>query len=447
MSLSGHASMNQSHSIVISAAEMQTEEALIARARSAVGIEAWTVGECASVWTQRYARGRTDEEFAIVVGLSREQICARRNVFERFNSHPTRNCLSWSHYNVALSWEDADECLEWAADADATVAEMRAWRRAQRGEDLFAEMDQPANPPSNVDPQPQPAAEPGSSPAKSNDASASSESMSTVQREGVEEYTPFRSTEGKPREAKKKKADKKNQDQISPATDDPDRIADAMDKALKRYSSENQQKAVQRLLSRLLVRHDSVDVLLPRGLKSEDCVDQIRSALDWSLEQLRQCQWTPAERDMTRQLAEAFTRAAVAATELATGEQSQMALFDPGPADGARIPLSEVLRVWNEHFESASIPTDKRRSALKARLREPFFVAHWREAMERARRSEFCCGKNDRGWVANIDWFLRPDTVVKIMEGNHDTIEASSYSAAERREQDNFDAIRAALEE
>ena len=40
---------------------------------------------------------------------------------------------------LALTWDDALECLKWAEEMQATVAEMRAWRRAQRGEDLTAE--------------------------------------------------------------------------------------------------------------------------------------------------------------------------------------------------------------------------------------------------------------------------------------------------------------------
>lgn len=40
--------------------------------------------------------------------------------------------------------------------------------------------------------------------------------------------------------------------------------------------------------------------------------------------------------------------------------------------------------------------------------------------MLRIQKSSFCQGKNDRGWVASFDWFIRPDTVVKIMEGKYD---------------------------
>ena len=118
----------------------ETEEVLISRAREAVSQCNWVVGECASNWTQRYARGRTDAEFGQMVGLSGDQIFQRRRVWEAFGkTHEKFPGLKWSFFYVALNWDDSEDCLAWAQDSDATVAEMRAWRRAQRGEDLFAE--------------------------------------------------------------------------------------------------------------------------------------------------------------------------------------------------------------------------------------------------------------------------------------------------------------------
>ena len=118
----------------------ETEELLIAKAREAVSQCNWVVGECASNWTTRYARGRTDAEFGQMVGLSGDQIFQRRRVWEAFgDTHERFPSLKWSFFYVALNWDDAEDCLVWAQDSDATVAEMRAWRRAQRGEDLFAE--------------------------------------------------------------------------------------------------------------------------------------------------------------------------------------------------------------------------------------------------------------------------------------------------------------------
>ena len=64
--------------------------------------------------------------------------------------------------------------------------------------------------------------------------------------------------------------------------------------------------------------------------------------------------------------------------------------------------------------------TPKRNHALAIRLRDPFFAAHWREAIQRTAASPFCTGKSERGWRANLDWFLTAGSVEKILEGNYD---------------------------
>lgn len=115
----------------------ETEAQLISRAQSALSECRWTVGECAAKWTQRFARGRTDADFANLVGLSVDQVFQRRRTWEVYGevrgNYPS---LKWSHFYSALTWDDAETCLQWAVENEATVAEMRAWRRAQRGEDL-----------------------------------------------------------------------------------------------------------------------------------------------------------------------------------------------------------------------------------------------------------------------------------------------------------------------
>ncbi len=118
----------------------ESEEQLVSRAQEAVSQCRWVVGECAAQWTERYARGRTDGDFAVLIGLSGDQVYQRRRVWETFagvrDDFPS---LKWSHFYSALSWDDAVDCLRWAEETRSTVAEMRAWRRAQRGEDLSVE--------------------------------------------------------------------------------------------------------------------------------------------------------------------------------------------------------------------------------------------------------------------------------------------------------------------
>jgi hypothetical protein len=118
----------------------ESEEDLISRAQVAVSQCNWVVGECAHKWTQKYARGRTDADFAALLGLSADQVFQRRRVWETFaDVYAGYASLKWSHFYAALNWDDAPECLQWADENQATVAEMKAWRRALRGEDLTVE--------------------------------------------------------------------------------------------------------------------------------------------------------------------------------------------------------------------------------------------------------------------------------------------------------------------
>lgn len=62
--------------------------------------------------------------------------------------------------------------------------------------------------------------------------------------------------------------------------------------------------------------------------------------------------------------------------------------------------------------------SEKRKKMIWARIRE-----HGKNSLAdvvgQATSSDFLNGKNDRGWVADIDWMLRPNNYVKILEGNY----------------------------
>ncbi|MDA0835314.1 MAG: hypothetical protein O2955_21460 [Planctomycetota bacterium] len=122
----------------------ESEAELIVAAQQAVSQCNWVVGECAAKWTEKYARGRTDADFGNLVGVSPDQVYQRRRVWETFgdvyDSYPG---LSWSHFYVALNWDDAPECLAWAMENESTVASMKAWRRVSRGETAESESEMP----------------------------------------------------------------------------------------------------------------------------------------------------------------------------------------------------------------------------------------------------------------------------------------------------------------
>ena len=121
----------------IQTAAHETEKELIQRAQTAVSQCNWVVGECAIQWTKKFARGRTDADFGELVGMSGDQVYQRRRVCETFtDAKANYSALKWSHFYIALNWDNAAECLSWAHENEATIAEMKAWRRLQLGEDV-----------------------------------------------------------------------------------------------------------------------------------------------------------------------------------------------------------------------------------------------------------------------------------------------------------------------
>lgn len=173
-----------------------TEVALIERARQALSGCNWTIGECASQWTQRFARGRSDADFGGLIGLSGDQVYQRRRVWETFaDVHSEYGKLSWSHFYTALTWDDSAEVLQWANEYDASVNEMKAWRRAQHGENLDEppEDDDELPPGTVIDQDPRTAAErpiaaPSSRQAAPQTAALSRTSTAPAAEEG---YAPF----------------------------------------------------------------------------------------------------------------------------------------------------------------------------------------------------------------------------------------------------------------
>jgi hypothetical protein len=103
--------------------------------------------------------------------------------------------------------------------------------------------------------------------------------------------------------------------------------------------------------------------------------------------------------------------------DVVEGERRRRA---PAPAS----PLSDgpVVEAWNAEGSLPKIQsmTDKRRSALKTRMSEPFFRENYAEGIRRAAKSAFCTGTNERGWKATFDWFLQPDSLTRIMEGKYE---------------------------
>lgn len=82
---------------------------------------------------------------------------------------------------------------------------------------------------------------------------------------------------------------------------------------------------------------------------------------------------------------------------------------------------ADLTREWNKMAMDWGLPrimgmTAARKATFATRLKDEYFRNNWRKALEQLPIDEFRRGKNDRGWRATIDYFLRPSTVLKLME-------------------------------
>lgn len=88
-------------------------------------------------------------------------------------------------------------------------------------------------------------------------------------------------------------------------------------------------------------------------------------------------------------------------------------------------PISLAFDAYNTEAVAAGWPRAtkldvRRRASLKARLAECGGLAGWRDALARARASPHCCGENDRGWTADLDFLLQPKSFRRLREGSYD---------------------------
>lgn len=103
---------------------------------------------------------------------------------------------------------------------------------------------------------------------------------------------------------------------------------------------------------------------------------------------------------------------------------------EQGDVAKARDTAIEALReIWND-ARGPDLPEwqetgTKRRKAALARLRERP-LDEWRPVIARVAASRFCCGVNDRGWRADPEWLLKPETATKVLEGKYDNRKQAS---------------------
>ena len=106
---------------------------------------------------------------------------------------------------------------------------------------------------------------------------------------------------------------------------------------------------------------------------------------------------------------------------------SPFALKSPKTDRQQPIDTQKYIDAWNTACarNNAAMPrvqaiTGRRLAMLKARLKD-YDELQVTDAFGKAARSSFLNGGGSSGFIANIDWVLRPNNFVKVLEGNYET--------------------------
>ena len=83
---------------------------------------------------------------------------------------------------------------------------------------------------------------------------------------------------------------------------------------------------------------------------------------------------------------------------------------------------SDFQAKWNatRGVKQCKAMNDARKTSLQARVKEDGWADNLDAALAKVATSDFLSGTNDRGWVADVEWFLRPGSLLKVLEGNYD---------------------------
>jgi hypothetical protein len=83
-------------------------------------------------------------------------------------------------------------------------------------------------------------------------------------------------------------------------------------------------------------------------------------------------------------------------------------------------PSLVLADIWNHNtsdkFPKVSKLNEKRLSAMKKAFKEHSIIEDWEKFASSLDKSKFHRGENERKWVADFEWFVRPGNILKFIE-------------------------------
>ena len=113
------------------------------------------------------------------------------------------------------------------------------------------------------------------------------------------------------------------------------------------------------------------------------------------------------------------------------------------PSMAEQILLNDMMDLWNTLAEQAGLChayalSKSRKGKLRAFLQKENGMEDWQNVLKKIEKSRFLCGDNQRNWRVNIDFVLRENNFIKILEGNYDAIKPRFETAKKTSSETNM---------
>ena len=117
-----------------------------------------------------------------------------------------------------------------------------------------------------------------------------------------------------------------------------------------------------------------------------------------------------------------------------------------------RIDYQQIVDMYNEtcvSFPRLKSLSESRKKAIKARLKT-YTVEDFKTLFEKAEKSDFLKGKNDRNWSATFDWMIKDSNMAKVLDGNYEKKSSGKttkeYYEIGKKQDYNFDELERLLQ-
>ena len=108
------------------------------------------------------------------------------------------------------------------------------------------------------------------------------------------------------------------------------------------------------------------------------------------------------------------------------------------------VPHKEFVAAWNalgRPFKPVIDWTSKRQDMLRVRWGDAFFRENWRKALQVMTKTGWARGEGDRGWVADVEWFLKPGKALNLIEQSNERTAAAGVRFKKPTNQQRYDGV------